>query len=442
MKLQLSDHFTYGRLLRFTLPSVFMMVFVSIYGVVDGFFISNYAGKTAFAGANFIIPYLMLLSSAGFIFGAGGGALTAKTLGEKDGPRANRIFSMFIWLAAVVGLVLLVVGMLTARSYAAAFGAEGLFLDYAERYARIVLIPLPLSILQYAFQNFFVAAGKPQLGLYVILIAGGTNILLDFLFVGFCGWGLEGAAWATVISESLAGGLPLIYFLRPNKSSLRLVRARPELRAVGQGLSNGLSELLSSISGPFLGTVFNAQLLRYAGENGVAAYGVLMYANLVFVGVFLGFATGASSIVGYNYGAQNHAELRSIRRKSLLLITVFAAAMVAASELFGQDIATLFVGYDRQLLAVTRHGFEIFSVSFMFAGYPIFISAFFTGLNNGLLSAVVAAARILLFQLPAVLLLPYFLGVDGIWWSVVIAELLAGLVGFVLLRANRARYGY
>ena len=442
MSIQLSDHFTYGRLLRFTLPSIFMMVFVSIYGVVDGFFISNYAGKTAFAGANFIIPYLMLLSSAGFIFGAGGGALTAKILGEKKGAEANRVFSMFVWLSFIVGFALLAVGMTTARGFAAVFGARGVFLDYAERYALIVLIPLPLSILQYAFQNFFVVAGKPQLGLYVILVAGGTNIVLDFLFVGTLGWGLEGAAWATVISESLAGGIPLIYFWRPNTSSLRLKPARFQTQPIVHGLANGLSELLSSISGPFLGTLFNAQLLRYAGENGVAAYGVLMYANLVFVGVFLGFATGITSIVGYNYGAQDHAELKSIRRKGLLLVTAFAAIMVAASEIFGLRIATLFVGYDSTLLAVTTHGFEIFSISFVFAGYPIFISAFFTGLNNGVLSAAVAASRILLFQLPAVFLLPVLFGVDGIWWSVVLAEFLAALVGFGLLRANQHRYGY
>ncbi|MBD5560248.1 MAG: MATE family efflux transporter [Clostridia bacterium] len=442
MKIQLSDHFTYSRLLRFTLPSVLMMVFVSIYGIVDGFFISNFAGKTAFAGANFVLPYLMLLSCSGFIFGAGGGALTAKTLGEQHSREASRIFSMFVWLSVLVGLVLLAVGMLTARSFAAAFGATGQMLEDAERYALIVLVPLPLSILQYAFQNFFVTAGKPQLGLYVILLAGGTNIVLDLVFVGVFGWGLEGAAWATVISESIAGGVPILYFVRPNSSSLRLVPVRLAARPIWQGISNGFSELLTSISGPLLSTVFNAQLLRFAGENGVAAYGVLMYANLVFVGTFLGFSTGVTSIVGYNYGAGNRAELKSIRRKCLLLITVFAAVMAVCSELFGRDIAVLFVGYDQELLNVTEHGFEIFSISFLFAGYPVLISAFFTGLNNGLLSAAVSASRILLFQLPCVLILPMLFGVDGIWWSVVLAELLAGLVGLALLRANRGRYGY
>lgn len=442
MKIELSDHFTYGRLLRFTLPSVLMMVFTSVYGVVDGFFISNFAGKTAFAGSNFIMPYLMLLSSAGFIFGDGGGALTAKLLGEKDGRQANRVFSMFVYLSILVGLVLMAVGMATSRAYAASMGAQGQMLENAVRYALIVLIPLPLSILQYAFQSFFVVAGKPQLGLYVILLAGGTNIALDFLFVGTLHWGLDGAAAATAISESLAGAVPLVYFARPNTGSLRLCRTRLEWKPIWRGISNGFSELLSSISGPMVSMLFNAQLLRFAGENGVAAYGVLMYVNLIFVAIFIGLAMGTGPIVGYNYGAQNHTELKSVRRKGLLLVTVFAAVMVAAAELLGTPVAALFVGYDETLLALTRRGFEIFSISFMFAGYPIFISAFFTGLNNGLLSAIVSASRTLLFQLTAVLVLPQLFGVDGIWWSVALAEFCAGLVGFILLRANRRRYGY
>lgn len=442
VKIQLSDHFTYGRLMRFTLPSVIMMIFTSIYGVVDGFFISNFAGKTEFAAVNFVLPYLMMLAAAGFIFGAGGGALVAKTLGEQQTERANQIFSMFVYLTILVGLVLMVVGMASSRSVAAFFGAEGQLLEDAERYALITLVPLPLTVLGYAAQDFFVVTGKPQLGLYVVLLAGGTNIVLDFLFVGVWGWGLDGAAWATAASEATAGAVALFYFARPNSGSLRLCRTRLEWQPIRRGLSNGFSELLTSISDPMVSMLFNAQLLRFAGENGVAAYGVLMYVNLVFVAVFIGFSMGTSPIVGYNYGAQDHAELRSLRRKSLLLLTVFAVCMVTASELLGEPVAALFVGYDPELLAMTGHGFAIFSLSFLFAGYPIFISAFFTGLNNGLLSALVSASRTLVFQLSAVLILPVYFGVDGIWWSIVLAEFLAALVGLVLLRANRHRYGY
>lgn len=440
--IRLSDHFTCRRLLRFTLPSVLMMIFTSVYSIVDGFFVSNFVGKTPFAAVNFIMPFLILLGALGFMFGTGGSALIAITLGEGDKARAQRLFSLFVYVTAVCGVALAVLGIALLRPIAAWLGAEGPLLEQCVLYGRIILIALPAYMLQYEFQSFFVAAEKPQLGLAFTVASGLTNIVLDMLLVGVWRGGLAGAAAATAISQAVGGLGPLVYFARPNGSLMRLTSARLDMRALGKACVNGSSELMSNVSASMVGMLYNAQLMRFAGEDGVAAYGVLMYVNMIFMAAFIGYSVGAAPIVGYHYGAGNRQELKSLLRKSLGIVILCSLAMCALAEGTGGFLAALFVGYDPELLALTRRGFLIYSFSFLFAGIPIYGSSFFTALNNGGVSAFIAFLRTCLFQVAAVLILPVFWGIDGVWLSIVAAELLAMGVTVLCLGKYRARYQY
>lgn len=442
MKIQLSDHFTYSKLLRYTLPSIVMMVFTSIYGVVDGFFVSNFVGKTPFTAVNFIYPVLMIMGCAGFMFGTGGSALIAKTLGEGRAEEANRVFSLIVYTSTACGVALGALGVLLIRPMAAALGAQGQLLEDSVTYARIILLAIPAFILQFEFQCLFATAGKPTLGLVVTVAAGCTNMVLDAVFVGALRWGLEGAAAATALSQLVGGVIPLVYFARPNSSLLRLGRTRLDGKALWKTCTNGSSELMSNISGSLVSMLFNAQLLRYAGEDGVAAYGVLMYVSLVFQGVFIGYSVGAAPVIGYHYGAQNHGELRGLRRRSTVVIALFAAAMFAAAQLLARPLSLLFVGYDHDLLELTAQAFFIFSFAFLFSGFAVFGSSFFTALNNGLVSAAISFLRTLVFQVAAVLIFPLIWGVDGIWLSIVAAEALAVAVTAAFLWALRKQYHY
>ena len=442
MKIQLSDHFTYSKLLRYTLPSIVMMVFTSIYGVVDGFFVSNFVGKTPFTAVNFIMPVLMILGAAGFMLGTGGGALIAKTMGEGKRKEANRLFSLVVYVGIGCGAVLAVLGLLLIRPAAAALGARGQMLENSVTYARIILCAIPAFVLQYEFQCLFATAEKPALGLYVTVAAGVTNMALDALFVAVFRWGLEGAAAATAVSQCVGGVIPLVYFARPNSSLLRLGKTKLDGKALWKTCTNGSSELMSSISTSVVSMLYNLQLLRYAGEDGVAAYGVLMYVSLVFQAVFIGYSVGTAPVIGYHYGAQNHEELRGLRRKSMAVVALFAAAMFAAAQLLGRPLSLLFVGYDAGLLELTAQAFFIFSFSFLFSGFAIFGSSFFTALNNGLVSAAISFLRTLVFQVAAVLIFPLIWKVDGIWMSIAAAEALAVAVTAAFLWALRKRYQY
>lgn len=376
MKIQLSEHFNYKKLLRFTLPSIIMMIFTSIYSVVDGFFVSNFVGKTPFAAVNFIMPFLMILGAFGFMFGTGGSALISKTMGEGDKERAKQLFSLFIYVSAGCGVVIAAAGIIFIRPVAALLGADGTMLEDCVRYGRIILIALPAYMLQFEFQSFFVAAEKPHLGLVVTIAAGVTNMTLDALLVAVFSLGLVGAAAATAISQCVGGIIPLIYFLCPNSSILRLIRTKFDGRALFKACTNGASELMSNISMSIVGMLYNMQLIKYAGENGVAAYGVLMYVNFIFLAAFIGYSVGTAPIIGYNYGSGNHSELKNLLKKSLCLIGIFSVAMVVAAEGLAHPLASMFVGYDLELFKMTLRGFMIYSFSFLFSGMAIFGSSF------------------------------------------------------------------
>lgn len=442
MNIQLSEHFTSKKLLRFTLPSIVMMIFTSIYGVVDGFFVSNYAGKTPFAAVNFIMPFLMILGSVGFMFGTGGSALISKTMGEGDNDKAKRLFSLFVYVTAVCGVIIAVLGIIFIRPIASLLGANGVMLENCVTYGRIILIALPFYMLQYEFQSFFATAEKPQLGLAVTVASGVTNIVLDALFVAVFKWGLIGAAAATAISQAVGGTIPLIYFSRPNASLLRLTRTKFDGRSLLKACANGSSELMSNISMSIVSMLYNVQLMKYAGENGVAAYGVLMYVNMIFLAAFIGYSVGTAPIIGYNYGSANYAELKNLLKKSFTIIGTFSVCMLVLAEILAEPLARIFVGYDDELMNLTLRGFMIFSFSFLFAGISIFGSSFFTALNNGLISALISFLRTLVFQIAAVLILPVFLDIDGIWISIVAAEIMSVIITIFLIFKMRKKYRY
>ncbi len=423
MSHSLDGHFSYGRLLRFTGPSVVMMVFVSIYGVVDGIFVSNFVGKTPFAAVNLIFPCLMIFAALGFMVGTGGSALIGKTLGEGDGERAKRLFTMLITLSAVGAVALSVVGIVFLRPIASLLGAEGAMLEDCVTYGRVLLIGLPAFILQNEFQSFFVTAGKPRLGLFVTVAAGMTNIVLDALLVAVFRGGLVGAALATVLSQAVGGVLPLLYFGRRNTSLLGFCRFTVEWQAVWRVCLNGSSELMTNLSMSLVNMLYNVRLLAMAGENGIAAYGVIMYVNFVFISVFIGYAVGCAPPVSFHFGAGNRGELRSLLRKSLVLLSVAGAVLTVIAFLTAAPLSGVFVGYDDALYDMTLRAFRLYALSFLLAGLNIFGSAYFTALNNGLVSAVLAFSRTLVLQLAALYLLPLWWGLDGIWLAMVVAEL-------------------
>ena len=441
-QIQLSDHFTYQKLLRFVLPSIVMMVFTSIYGVVDGLFVSNFAGKTPFAAINLVMPFIMVLGGIGFMIGTGGTALVSKVLGEGEPEKAKRYFTMMILFTLLVGAVLTVFGVTMMEKVARFLGATDEMLHDCVLYGRIVISFTAAFMLQNVFQSFLIAAEKPKLGLIATVAAGVTNMALDALFIAGFHWGVAGAAIATGLSQCVGGLFPLIYFLRPNSSKLRLVRTKLELRPILNACGNGSSELMSNISSSIVSMIYNFQLLKYIGEDGISAYGVLMYVQFVFIAIDIGYSIGCAPIVGFHFGAQNHMELKNMLGKSVKLMCGAGVVMAVLAQVLAAPLARLFVGYDEVLYRLTCHAFRLFSFAFLFAGFNIFASSFFTALNNGLISAVISFLRTLVLQTSSVILLPLILGVDGIWYAITAAEIFATTISVIFLFAKRKKYHY
>ncbi len=442
MNIQLSDHFTYRRLIRFVIPSVAMMILTSIYGVVDGLFVSNFVGKTPFAAVNLVIPFTMILGAFGFMLGTGGTALVAKTLGEGRQEEANRIFSMLIYFALGLGVLLTIFGIAVLKRIVIKMGADDAMLRHCMIYGRIVLLGIPFYMLQNMFQNFLIAAEKPQLGLIVTIAAGLTNMVLDALFIAVLGWGVAGAAVATALGQCVGGLIPFVYFARKNSSKLSLVKTRLMGGALFHACTNGSSELVSNISMSSVGMLYNAQLMKVAGENGVAAYGVILYVNFIFIAIYLGYAYGSAPIVAFNYGAGKKAELQNVLKKSLKLLLGTGIVLLSIGVLFAGVLSGLFVGYDAQLYAMTVRGLRFYAVSFLLSGFNIFGSSFFTALNNGMVSAAISFLRTVVFEVAAVLILPLFFGLDGVWCAITVAELASILITIGAFSALRRRYQY
>ncbi len=442
MKISLSDHFTYRKLLKFVAPSAVMMMFTSIYGVVDGLFVSNYVGKVPFAAINLVMPFIMILGGIGFMIGTGGSALVSKTLGEGDRKKANRYFTMMIYLSLICGAAASVIGFVFIRPISYLLGATDAMIGDCVEYGRMIFLFTTAFMMQNVFQSFLVTAEKPRLGLLATVGAGVTNMALDAWFIVGLGWGVKGAALATGISQTVGGILPLIYFLRPNSSLLKITRTRLEGRPVFLAVTNGSSELMSNISASVVSMIYNFQLMKFAGEDGVAAYGVLMYVQFVFIALFIGYAIGSAPIIGYHYGAINHSELKNMLKKSIIIMSISGVIMTLLAQALALSIAKVFVGYDEGLFDMTVHAFRVFSFSFILAGINIFASSFFTALNNGAVSAAISFLRTLIFQSTAVIVLPMIWELDGIWLSITVAEVFALIISVTFLAAKRKKYNY
>ena len=442
MSIELSEHFTYKKLIKFTLPTIVMMIFSSIYGIVDGLFVSNCVGSDAFAAVNLIMPALMIFGSVGFMIGTGGSAIVSKTLGEGDNEKANKYFSMLIYLLIILGTVFSIIGIVFLEPIAIILGAEGQMINYCVQYGRILLVGLTAFLLQNCFQSFLVVAEMPTFGLVISVCAGITNMILDFLLIYVFKGGVIGAALATTISQIVGGIIPLVYFIRKNKSKLKLVKTKFSLKPIVKACTNGSSEMVTNLSLSLVNMLYNIQLMKYAGTNGVVAYGIIMYVGFIFIGTYLGYSIGSAPIVGYHYGANNLDELKGLLKKSLKLIVITSIIMTGIAEIFAKPLASIFVSYDKELLEFTTNAIRIYALSYIVSGINIFTSGFFTALNDGVTSAVVSFIRTLVFQVGAILILPLLLKTTGIWLAVVVAEILSLIVSFVFLVVKRKKYKY
>ena len=442
-QIQLSDHFTYSRLIRFTLPSICMMIFTSIYGMVDGFFISNIVGKTAFASVNLIIPFLQILGGVGAMLGVGGSALVAKTLGEGDIPRARRYFTMMMYLMIGTSIFFTVVGIAVLRPVAYLFGATEAMISDVMTYGTICLIFNTALQAQYTFQSYLIVAEKPKLALGVVIAAGVSNMILDYVLMAVIPMGIAGAALATGLSQCVAGLIPFVWFLsKKNQSALRFTKTNFEIKPMLLACGNGASEMMSSVSASVTGILYNLQLMKYAGEDGVAAYGVVMYAAFIFLGVFNGYSQGSSPIMGYHYGAQNHKEMKNVLKRSLIMLGSAAVVLTGLAMLLARPIASVFVGYDAKLLDMTARAFMICAAPFLVMWFNMYTSCFFTALNDGAVSAAISFMRALVLPVICIIVMPMFWELDGVWYSLVGSEILGVFVSLYFMLRKREKYKY
>lgn len=442
MKIQLSEHFTYKKLIKFTIPTIIMMIFTSIYGIVDGIFVSNCVGSDAFAAVNLIMPVLMILGAIGFMIGTGGSALVSKTIGEGQNEKANQYFSMLIYLLIITGIILTVIGIIFLKPIASLLGAEGTMLNDCVIYGRTILIALTSFLLQNCFQSFLIVAEKPTMGLIISIIAGITNMILDFLFMFVFKMGVFGAALATGISQFIGGVVPFVYFIRENNTPLKLIKTKFDWRAINKACINGSSEMLTNISLSLVNILYNIQLMKFIGADGIVAYGIIMYVGFIFIGTYVGYSIGSAPIISYHYGAENKAELKNLFNKSLKLMGITSLIMTILAEISAKPLASIFVSYDKELLEMTTIAIRLYSISYLISGFNIFSSAFFTALNNGLVSAIISFLRTLLFQVSTIVVMPLILGVNGIWLAIVVAEVFSLIISGIFLAKNRKKYEY
>ncbi len=443
MQIKLSDHFTYEKLLRFTIPSIFMMIFTSIYGVVDGFFISNFVGKTAFASVNLIMPYLQILGGFGAMIGVGGSALVAKTFGEGDIHRGQRYFTMMMYLMFGSSILLTGVGIAILRPVAYLFGATDAMIGDVMTYGTVCLCFNVAQHAQYTLQSYMIVAEKPKFAMSVIIMAGVTNMILDYVFMAFFHMGVAGAALATGLSQCVGGGVPFVWFIsKRNKSDVRMCKTNFEVKPVVKACINGSSEMMTSISASVTGVLYNMQLMKYAGEDGVAAYGVVMYASFIFIGIFMGYSSGSSPVMGYHYGAANHKEMKNILKKSMIMLSSSAIVLTTTAIILAKTIASIFVGYDAELLEMTVRAFRICAIPFLVMWFNMYASSFFTALNDGAVSAAISFVRSLILPVICILVLPEIWQLDGVWYALDASEILSTVVSLGFMLGMRKKYKY
>lgn len=443
MAVKLSEHFTYKKLLKATLPSIFMMIFVSLYTIVDGIFVANFVGETALSAVNLMSPFCMIIGSLGFMMGAGGAALTAKTLGEQNKKKAQKVFSCCVYFTIILGFVISLTAFIFMKQIAVRLGADEQMLPLCVTYGRILIAAEVAFMLQNMFQNFFMVAEKPGMGFAMSVAAGVVNMVLDALFIVVFKWGIVGAAIATITGQIVGAVAPMVYFLsKKNNTSIRFVKTKLDFRVLLKTCTNGSSELLSQVASSVVGIVYNLKLMQLIGQDGVVTYGIIMYISFIFTAVFFGYSIGSAPMIGYNLGAQNSAELKNVLKKSLVVIISFGAVLTAISVGFARPLCMIFVRDNARLLALATKGVQLYCAAFILMGLNIFASSFFTALNNGLVSAILSTVRTLIFQIGAVLILAAVIGADGIWIAVIISEGLALVMSVAFLIANKKKYQY
>lgn len=444
--IKLSDKFNYSRLLRFALPSIVMVLISSVYGVVDGVIVSNYTDVEHFAALNLILPYITLLGAAGLMLGTGGSALVGKILGEGKSIRANGIFSLLTYTTIAIGLFLGLFGYITSDAVANILGADETMQHLSFEYSGIIFLFLPCYVLQLYFQSLLTTAERPSLALQITLLAGITNIALDILFVIYLKQGLRGAAYATGVSQTFGGLLPLLYFILNRKKSdinIKLGVALWDLKAICKSCVNGLSEWLMSVSLAIVSFLYYYLLLTGdRGEMGVDTYGVLLYFSYIFIAVSVGFSRGIAPVISYHYGASDRHELHSLLMKGLLIVLVLNLVSGITAQVLSAPLANIFVGHDKGLYEYTVVAFRIYSIHFFVTGFNIYISSFFTALNNGKYSGWISVLRTICFESISILTIWMLFGVDKIWWGVTIAEFLTMVIAFSFLFLKRNFYGY
>lgn len=441
-KIQLSDHFTYKKLIRYSIPMIGVLIITSIYGVIDGLFISNVEGDIAFSAVNLILPGVMMFSSIGFMIGSGGAAIVSKTLGEGKRDMASKYFSMLIYLLIISGIICAIIGAIFTKQIANLLGASGKMIDYCIEYGRILFLFLPFMMLQYAFQSYFAVAEKPTFGLIITICAGLANFIGDFLLIKVFSFGVSGAAVASGASM-VVGSIPAILYFALNKNlKFKLVPTKFNFKIIRQALSNGSSEMVSYLSMSFVNMLYNAQLMKYYGENGVSAYGVIMYVGFVFSGFYMGVSQAMAPVVGYNYGAQNKEELKNVFKKSIVTLSIIAIFLTLFAELLSYPIGFVFFRKNKELLSLTKMAIRLYAIGYIISWVNIFGSAFFTGLNNGFASAVISFGRMLVFQLSAIFIMPLIFGEKGLWLAMVVSECLSLFVTSFFVLTKRKKYGY
>lgn len=442
MSYKISEHFNIKKIIIFTLPSIGMMLISSIYGVVDGFFVSNYIGSNAFAAVNIVWPFEMILGSFGLMIGAGGSALVSKTMGEQKYDLANRYFSMLIIFVIIFGMFISILGIIFNPYIIHLLDLDQETINNCNIYANVLFIFLIFFMLQNIFQSFNIVASKPEMGIITMILSGITNILLDYIFIVILNMGIFGAALATGLSQFAGAIVPFIFFINKNSTLLRIKFVKIDFKIILKTSYNGISEMLSSISFSLVSILYNIILLSYIGINGVNAYGVILYISYIFISIYFGYSMGISPIISYNYGAKNKKELNNIFNISLVLICSVSILLTFIGYIFAKQLSSIFVNYDKELLNLTTHALHINVFSFLFCGYNIFASSLFTALNNGTVSLILSFLRSLIIQVVCILTIPILFGSEGIWFAGVVSDIISLIISIIFIFKYRNKYGY
>ncbi len=442
MNTTISQKFTLTSLLKFALPTTIMMVVLSIYTLVDGVFVSNFVGELAFSAINIIFPFISLIFALGIMAATGGNALVANNLGQGDDEKARENFTLIVIFATGLGLLLMMVGIVFNKEIARLLGATPLIEEYARDYLSTLAPFIPLAIWMGFSQILFVTIGKPTLGLIATLVGGITNIIFDYLFIVVMNMGIKGAALGTGLGYSLPGLFFIYYFLFHRKNSLYFVKPRWRARVLLKTFTNGSSEFVANLATSITTFMFNLIILDLAGEQGVAAIGIILYAQFLLMSAFLGYAQGVAPIFSYAYGARDHLQLKKVFSISIRVIILFSLAIASFSYFASSSIVGIFVERQSQVFSLAKNGFSVFSLSFLFMGVNIFSSSLFTAFSNGKISASISFLRTLVFILGYLLFLPRFLGLPGVWLAIPLAEFTTMFFSISYLTIQRKKYHY